>query len=236
MTLMQPTHTLVAADHADALLVARRTKTTLCTLLWFVLGTQLTLFFMLRYWEPVRGLITSPMPTANGRATLQYFVGLLDFAGLVLPTVLLGTVLVVLLVQVVARVAGTGRTTSALTWAVLLTILLFPWQAVLNNPALATDDKTNAIGMKVPGVLYTWAEVSHPAQGATFAEVNAPDADKFAAGLHWARYGLFPLLAMVMVGIVHTKTARGLRQSFGTDVVVADVDDAPVVTAVETRL
>ena len=222
-----------AADYADALIVARRLKTTLCTLLWFVLGTELSLFVLLRYVASVRSLIVptaaaNPAAVANSRAVLQYAVGLLDFGGLILPLVLVAMVTVVLLVQVAARTVGAGRTTSALGWAVLLAVLLFPWQAVLNNPAINADKTQDAIGMKVPGVVYTWAEVSHPDQGAAFADVHGvrpgtgtgpatsePSAVVVAV-LHWVRYAVFPALAMVIVGLVHAKTEQGLRLSFGT--------------------
>ncbi len=236
--MTQPTNTLVAAaDYADALIVARRVKTFLCVLIFLVLGSTLTLFALLRYVPSMRP-ITDAVPvadvapaeghTAAIRAGLQYFVGMLDIAGLILPALLVAFVGVILLVQVVARVLGSGRTTGALAWAVLLAVLLFPWQAVLNNPVNTADPMANAIGMKIPGVIVTWAELSHPTLGARFAEVNVPDTDKVMACLHWARYGLFPLLAMIVLGIVHTKTERGLRQSFGTDVIVPMTDEGIV--------
>jgi hypothetical protein len=236
--MTQPTNTLVsAADYADALIVARRVKTTLCVLLFFVLGATLTLFALLRYVPSMQSLTDYPPPAADTtggyeRALLQYLVGLLDFAGLVLPALLVAIVVVLLLVQVVARVVGAGRSVSAFAWAVLLAVLLFPWQAVLNNPVNTVDPTASAIGMKVPGAIYTWAELSHPTLGAHFAEVNAPGGDKVMAVLHWARFAAFPLLAMIIVGVVHTKTERGLRQSFGTDVVVLPpADEVVAVTA-----
>ena len=229
--MTQSSNTLVAAaDYADALIVARRVKTTLCMLLFFLLGTTVTLFALLRYVPSMAPAIgTGPFDgnTTLVRGGLQYFIGLLDFAGLILPALLVAFVVVILLVQVVARVVGAGRTTSALVWAVLLALLLFPWQAVLNNPATNPDPAADAIGMKVPGVVYTWAELSSPTAGARFPEVNSPPPPGTTVGsaravavLHWLRYAGFPLLAMIIVGIIHTKAERALRQSFGTDVIV----------------
>jgi hypothetical protein len=218
---------VIATDSGAALAAARRAKSALCLMVFFVLGTELTLFFLLRYMPSLQPITAGP-PSATEpkweRPTFQYLIGLMDYAGLLLPLVLSPIVLVMVLVQVAGRVAGAGRTTSAFGWSVLLAFLLFPWQAVLNNPAITTDAAASAIGMKVPGVVFTWAEVSHPAAGARFLEVNAPvpaNASamdvKTIAVLHWLRYAGFPLLAMIVVGIVHTKTERGVRQAFGTD-------------------
>ncbi len=230
--MTQSTNTLVtAADYADSLIVARRVKTTLCTLLFFLLGAELTLFFLFRYLHSLGPVLAVEPPTQTAavwyRMLFEYLIGLLDYAGLILPLLLFVLVLVILQVQLVARLVGTGRVTSGLVWAILLVLLLFPWQAVLNNPGLRSDPVASAIGLKVPGVVYTWAEVSHPTLGARFAEFNAPAdpanpaaVDRVATALHWLRYAVFPLLAMVVVGVIHTKTERGLRQSFGTDVVV----------------
>ena len=251
-TTPPPPRTLVAAaDYADALTVARRVRLGVCLGLWFVLGTGLTLFFLLRYTAATRALLTAPADHVAGRAVLEYLVGLLDYAALILPLVLIGATAATLGVQVAARTVGAGPTTSSLAWALLLAVMLFPWQAVLNNPSINADDRADAIGMKVPGVVYTWAEVSHPSQGATFAEVTgrvpgAPPSEgpvpptgveRAAAVLHWARYVGFPALAMVIVGLAHAAGERGLRRSFGAD--PAAVDPAagePVLSDVNPRL
>ena len=208
---------VVTTDYAEGMAAARRAKTVLCAALFFVLGTELTLFFMLRYVHSLSG-ITAGHNVADAagwnRDVFQYLIGLLDFAGLILPWVLAAMVLTMALIQTAGHVAGVGRTVSALSWSVLLAMLLFPWQAVLNNPAINADPKADAIGMKVPGVVYTWAEVSNPVQGARFAEFNA-SADKVKAALDWLRYAGFPLAALVIVGVVHTKTERAHRRAFG---------------------
>ena len=82
--------------------------------------------------------------------------------------------LVILQVQLVARLVGTGRVVGGLVWAVVVALLLFPWQAVLNNPAINADAAADAIGLKVPGVVYTWAEVSHPDAGGPLRGVSTP--------------------------------------------------------------
>jgi hypothetical protein len=197
-----------AADYADALLTARRAKSLVSSLLLLVLIAQLSLFFALRYWKPLPAG-DSPMHQ-HARDVVQYFVGLSDIAGLFLPAILVVILYLLLQVQLVARLIGTARLTSAFLWSLLLALLLFPWQAVLNNPAINADPAANALGMKIPGVLYTWAEISNPAMGATFSGSDGP-----AAMLHWARYVGFPVLSVLILTIIHFKSQRGLRQSLG---------------------
>lgn len=214
--MTQP-HLATSADYADALLTARKAKTILTLLLLFVLAAELTLFFCLRYYRPLK-----PAPTTTEQHTrdvLQYFVGLMDFAGLILPVLLAVVLLLILQVQLVGRLLGTGKMTAAFLFSVLLALLLFPWQAVLNNPAIISDPGANALGMKIPGVVFTWAEISNPTVGASFGMGDVKP-DVFATGLHWARYAGFPVLSILILTTIHFRSRRGLRQSLGEDQIV----------------
>jgi hypothetical protein len=215
---MMQTQLANSADYADALLTTRKAKMVVTLLVLLVLLTELALFFCLRYYKPAGE--TSDAKTQWTRDVTQYFVGLLDFAGLILPALLSVIIYLILKVQLVGRLVGVGRMTSAFLWSVLLVMLLFPWQAVLNNPAINYDQAANSIGMKVPGVIYTWAEVSNPDFGATFG-MEKPDAKPQIAflALKWARYVAFPFLSILILTIIHFKTNRGLRQSLGEDVI-----------------
>jgi hypothetical protein len=247
---MTQSNLATSADYADALLTARRVKTVVSVLLFLLLFTELALFFVLRY----KPLPTGPSLTKQEQYTrdlTQYFVGLLDFGGLILPALLAAVLYVILNVQLVGRLIGVGRIVSALVWGIVLILLLFPWQAVLNNPAINYDETENAIGMKIPGVVYTWAEVSDPWLGARFgldADVSGATASAVTGGdrslktdmemrsdrakdhphqqaeslLHWARYVGFPLLSMLILTVIHFKTHRGLRQSLGEDQIIAE--------------
>lgn len=163
---MTQTQLANSADYADALLTARRAKAVLTLLVLLVLLTELALFFCLRYYKRLPWGDTPA--EQHARDVTQYFVGLLDFAGLILPALLAVVVYLILKVQLVGRLVGVGRMTSAFLWSILLVMLLFPWQAVLNNPSISYDRAANSIGMKIPGVVYTWSEVSNPDFGATF--------------------------------------------------------------------
>lgn len=252
---MTQTNLSTSADYAEALLTARRAKTVVSVLLFLLLFTELALFFVLRF-KPLPSGPTLTKQEQYTRDLTQYFVGLLDFGGLILPALLAGVIYLILKVQLVGRLIGVGRITTALVWAVLLMLLLFPWQAVLNNPAINYNETSNAIGMKIPGVVYTWAEVSDPWLGARFGmDDNAPHASPPVIDvkdeslksdtekrddrarwhppegaemvLHWARYVGFPVLSILILTVIHFKTHRGLRQSLGEDQIVAET--TPVV-------
>lgn len=219
----------VAADQADALLTLRRATQVLAALILAATLVQMTVFLGVRYWH------FWPVPSAAGTARrdaadmLEYLVGLLDFAGVILPAMLAVALLVALLIQVAARLAGAGRTTTALLWAVALALLLFPWQSVLNNPAVDPKAGESAIGMKVPGAFYTWAEVSHPTLGAGF-KTPARLVDGLldpVVWLHWARYVGFPLLAIAMLGLDVRDATRGLRRALGGAATVPPTPDVP---------
>lgn len=206
-----------SADYADALLTARRAKAILIVGLLLVLVAELSLFFGLRYYGPLASA------GRRERAVVQYVVGLLDFAGLILPALLSVVIWLILQIQLVGRLLGTARMVSAFLLSVLLVLLLFPWQAVLNNPAISSDPLGNQLGMKIPGVIYTWAEVSNPSVGASFGlhepVANATARDIPGLVLHWARYVGFPVLSILILTNIHFKTRRSLRQSLGEDTV-----------------
>jgi hypothetical protein len=215
---MTQTQLATSADYAEALLTARRAKSVVTLLVLVVLLTELSLFFCLRYYRPLPwGKTPAEQYT---RDVTQYFVGLLDFAGLILPALLSVVLYLILKVQLVGRLVGVGRMTQAFLWSVLLVMLLFPWQAVLNNPAINYNKPDNAIGMKIPGVIYTWAEVSNPDFGATFL-MNDPKPDIESLILKWARYVAFPVLSILILTIIHFKSHRGLQQSLGEYTTIA---------------
>lgn len=219
---MTQTQLATSADYAEALLTARRAKGLLTLLILLVLLTELSLFFVLRYYKPLPwGKSASDQYT---RDVTQYFVGLLDFAGLILPALLAVDIYLILKVQLVGRLLGVGKMTSAFLWSVLVILLLFPWQAVLNNPANNYDQVANAIGMKIPGVIYTWAEVSNRELGATFGMGESKADLSFQVVLKWARYVGFPLLSILILMIIHSKSHRGLRQSLGEDRIVTETN------------
>lgn len=203
----------IQADYADALLSAKRAKNILFVIILLLLLIELALFFVARYTKALA-------PSTSGRSwpeLIQYLTGLIDFLGLILPAVLSVVLLLITAVLLVGRLLGAARLTSAFLWSVLLTMLLFPWQAMLNNPANSTNPVAAGLGLKIPGVLYTWTELSHATVGATFSASPM----SAAVLLHWARYVVFPIISVLILLLIQFKSDRGLRQALGTDAVSA---------------
>lgn len=199
---------LNAADYADALLTARRAKTTLFLFILMLLLIELALFIVGRWTSA----LTPPTDEklTNWRAVLQYLIGLIDFLGLILPALYAMDTFLILQVLLVGRLLGAGRLTSAFFWSVALALLLFPWQSFLNNPVLNNDPA----GIRIPGVLYTWAEVTHKTLGANFDN----KADIHIAVLRWTRFVVMPVGAILILVYAQMKSDRGLRQALGNEV------------------
>jgi hypothetical protein len=103
--------------------------------------------------------------------------------------------------------------TGAFLRCLVLIVLLFPWQSLLLSPVTASrsSEPVTTTDFKIPGALYTWAEVTHPRLGATF---NTSERTTFVV-MRWARFVVFPLAALVLLLIVQSKGSRGLRMALG---------------------
>lgn len=275
MTRMTTTPATLAvnADYADALLTARRAKSTLFLLLLLILLAQIAMFFVVRFSDAIpvydRGGgstvvtagpggidatstagpttdagATQPAVSAEAttqparsvtlradndtlRAVLKYAVDLTVFLGVTLGLVMLVAVFLMMMIMLVGRLLGVTHVTSAVVWAALLMVFLFPWQVFFNRAddaiaavsptpgdAVLTDAPAGAATVStapdfyLPGVLYTWSELVRDAR------FDADD-DLMVAILKYARFVGFPLLAVILLVIVQTKSSRGARFALG---------------------
>lgn len=147
--------------------------------------------------------------SSGARATtrqkmLQYVVGLTTFLGIVLILVLDVVLLLIINIMLLGRLIGISRVMSAFIWAVLLTALLFPWQAFLNHQGLTESEAP----FKVPGVLYTWDELKIAKE-----QFSSPDNNLLL--LKWSRFAAFPIAAAVLLLMVHSKSKKGLKLALG---------------------
>ena len=147
---------------------------------------------------------------------LAWTINSIVYVGQILSIVLAVVVLLIVLMMLVGRLLGVAHTTSAFVWAVILAALLFPWQlfhgpeTAPNSPAystaVTTDDRP-ANDFRVPGVLYTWGELTREAKFEGKPLSNAV--------LKWARFAGFPLLALIILFMVQAKSGRGVKYALG---------------------
>ncbi|MGH7213402.1 MAG: hypothetical protein ACREIT_01275 [Tepidisphaeraceae bacterium] len=220
-----------AADYADAMMTARRAKNWLFLILLLMLLGQLTLFFVARYTDIVvdsnAPVTTAPVwpesdvvQSSVGRNRLHYALSLTSFLGATVPVVLTVVLLLIVTIMLVGRLVGVAKVTSAFIWCVVLVVFLFPWQSFLDNVYL-TPDRAE---FKVPGALYTWAELSHPTLGAKFSLNVVGDSSNSLprAILKWARFVAFPVAALLILLAIQVKSNRGLKQALGESPVEGD--------------
>ncbi|HYO09057.1 MAG TPA: hypothetical protein VER17_08795 [Tepidisphaeraceae bacterium] len=192
-----------SADYADAMIVARRAKNWLFLILLIMLLVQLAMFFIARYTTLIiigGGTTTQPV-VSPWLDRLHYLSGVSTFLGTLLPPLLGAVLLLIVNIMLIGRLIGVARVTGAFVWCLLLVLMLFPWQAFLNNANFSAAE------FKIPGVLYTWDEL---VLSAKFQPARIEERI-----LKWARFLVFPLIALIVLMIVQVKSNRGLRQALG---------------------
>src|SRR6267142_2430863 len=105
-----------------------------------------------------------PPPPPSPRQILKYIVGLSDYFGLIFAILLSLMLLLLLNVMLIGRLIGVSHVTSAFILSLVILLLVFPWQAFLNNQDMS------GVEWKVPGVLYNWDELAHHGHFETFGE------------------------------------------------------------------
>lgn len=226
-----------AADYADAMITARRAKNWLFGILLLILLAQLAIFFTVAFGpehlathSAASSVVADAQPTGDlpttlpaaveapangdqqqplsqrsfGSRFMEWVIGCTTFIGMGAVLVMAVVLLLIVLIMLIGRLIGVSRVTSALIWSIILGVLLFPWQAFLNYPGLAGTD------FRIPGVLYTWSEV---AQQARFGLDGSMDL--MMQVLKWARFVGFPVLALLLLLMIQTKSSRGLKLALG---------------------
>jgi hypothetical protein len=207
-----------AADYADAMLTARRAKHALVLILLLMLLGQIALFFVVKYTQIIpwpTTAATQPVEELRIRA-LHYASSFCLFLGLTL-SILLGFVLLLIVnIMLVGRLIGVSRVIGAYLLSLVLALLVFPWQAFLNNVSLTPDEAT----FKLPGVLYTWDELTDPRHGARFSGEDTGFAIR-----RWTRYVGMPAVAGIILLVLQVKSNRGIRQALGEEDTSRYTDD-----------
>lgn len=232
---MTRTTVAVAADYADAMLVARRWKSIFFLLLFLCLIVQIGVFFFTQFYHAgtvtiTTGSTTQPAFTSThsmmvGLAWLTNFV---DFIAMICVVSLAAVLLLIVGIMLVGRLVGVAHVTGAFVWCVVLGALLFPWQSLWNYPVADTLQATPAATENLevgphyglPGVLYTWPELEH----------RVPLSKEFTFGtyLGWGRFVIWPIAALIILGSVQVRSTRGLRFALGeAEIQVATTPSVP---------
>lgn len=278
MTRATTTTLAVAADYADAMMAARRAKNWLFLILLLILLLQIGIFLLARFVpnihliadvrtsETAATQTTTELPVIqrfgkNGSAGenrlaspfLQYLIGATDFLGVTLTIVLAVVLLLILTIMLVGRLVGVAHVTGAFIWCVVLLVILFPWQTLLNSNAqwirFTRDVQGNHAG--------DLSEVSSAAANAFIAAGAAERDDQFStpdiripgvlytwgelardssfsnAGskelviLKWARFIGWPVVAILMLMSVQARSSRGLKFALGESEMRVEVTSPP---------
>ena len=214
---MPDTGLATAADYSEALLTARRAKSTICLLLALFLVGQIAVFLLLRYdvvklpgtaADPLSLVVdhsTTTQPDSVTKARLvdllHYVTGVIILAGIALSVVLAMTLCLIGHIMLVGRLIGVGRVTGAIVWTLVLIVFLLPWQTFLQ-----TD-------FRVAGALWTWDELIH-----RYNFVSSMSSDNWPSTvLSWFRFVGAPLVALILVLLIQLRSNRGLRMALGED-------------------
>ncbi len=209
---------LAAADYADALVSARRAKRVLCLLLLVMLLAQIALFFVCRtttLLDPVMqsdGVAAATASSSSSSASsppisrdaLIYATAITLHAGMIFSLLLPLVLLLICHIMLVGRLIGVAPVVSSFVLALLLALILFPWQTLLNVGDMTRSD------FVFPGIFYTWPELSAHARFAT-DNLNI-------AVLKWTRFVAAPAVAVLLLLVVQLRSGRGLRLALGEDV------------------
>ena len=215
---MTRTNMAVAADYADAMLVARFWKNLLFLLLFLILLIQIGVFVWIRFGMPQPpGAATQPAMLAGRDVTvaLTWLINTTDFLAMIAVVVLAVVLLLIVGIMLVGRLIGVTHTTRAFIFCVLLGTLLFPWQSLWDYPIAGTTQTEPAAQENVqvgppiglPGVLYTWPEVQHKAHFTSDPWT--------AAAVGWARFVGWPVVAIILLLSVQARSSRGLKFALG---------------------
>lgn len=208
----------IAADYADALLVARRAKSLLVLLLVLIVLAHLAIFFTAHFapdvlHRAVAGTTTQPSRW-NVSDFLHYLTAASLFGGIIFSVLLVLTLFLTIHIMLVGRLIGVRDVTRALTTSFLLLVLLVPWQTLLVTQGLTATD------VVLPGILSTWREVS--------THVPMTGGEMGPQVLYWARFAAFPIFGLILLLLIQVRSGRGLKYALGEEAVVTDRDDERV--------
>jgi hypothetical protein len=176
-------------------------------------------------FETQEKAITTPSGKNVTTAVFAWIINCIVFLGAIFSIVMVVVVLLIVLTMLVGRLLGVANTTSAFVWAVLLAVLMFPWQLFYSPETSRDTMSTNNADIRLddyrfPGATYSWGELR---QGVNFTG----DQSKIAV-LRYARFVGYPIVALIILFMVQAKSGRGVKYALGEAEVHVDVTSTEV--------
>ena len=203
----------IAADYADALLVARRWQRLLILFLVVVVLAQLAVFFTAHFAPGVlngAAVTASTRPGVAGQPTPDFFHYLTAatlFAGMIAAILLTLTLFLTIHIMLVGRLIGVRDVTRALVLSFVLLFLLLPWQTLLVTQDLGRND------FVWTGILCTWREI-------VAKVLHRGDADVAHQVIYWIRFVGAPVVGLIFLLLVQVRSGRGLKYALGEEEIV----------------
>jgi hypothetical protein len=214
----------IAADYADALLVARRAQRVLLLFLVLIVLAQLAIFFTAHFAEGVlpklstasvqAGAVATSQPSVGSRTTadwLQYATAVSLYGGMILSILLVLTLFLTIHIMLVGRLIGVRDVTRSLVLSFVLLFLLMPWQTLLVTRSI------DSAAFVLPGILYTWREISERVPLGTPSDIAVQI-------LYWGRFVGLPIVGLIFLLLVQVRSGRGLKYALGEEEIIAADD------------
>ena len=186
-------------EYEDAFRPVKRGKNLYMLLVAVAILVQLGAFVLAEFTEMLGPVGAAPKDqTAETlRVVLVWAMPIAKFVAPVACGVAILLLLFAVKLSLIGRLGGIGGLVGALLWAVLLLVLVTPWQQVLRG-SMATGALCN-----LPDLLRGVSEMKNPAAG------KAPEI--MDQVLYYGRFIAYPVVALLVWGIVQCKFARGYK-------------------------
>jgi hypothetical protein len=142
---------------------------------------------------------------ANWPDILHYATAISLWLSMIFSALLVVTLFATIHVMLVGRLIGVAYVARAFTLSMFVLLLLTPWQALLVTTQMSKSD------FVLPGALYTWREISDRVLPHV-TPATTPD-----LVLYWARFAVFPFVALVLLLLVQVRSGRGLKLALGEE-------------------
>jgi hypothetical protein len=186
-------------EYEDAFRPMKRGKNLYMLLVALAVLVQLGAFVLAEFTEIIGPIGAAPkdQTAATLRNVLAWAMPIAKFVAPVACGMAILLLLFSVKLSLIGRLGGVGGLVGALLWAVLLLMLVTPWQQILRG-SMATGALCN-----LPDLLRGVSGMKTPADG------KAPE--MLAQAIYYGRFIAYPVVALFVWVLVQCKYARGYK-------------------------